>query len=647
MLNVARGLSLHDWSCAEDAESAGPNDEDVTGHWRDLVGEKREVLSFGEDGQGFAERGPVSNHEDRQSASLEDDAERCHGIPGKFRKDTAPLGIELLAVPSWLQNSPFQLSGNSFMTPSRAFRRCWEEAPVGRIVLTADYTLMTDYRNLSLSPFFSCIPADYLISRSVFRLLAPNPPHRNGEAVYAPYGLRKFEAALLADGFKREEIVVAHPDHVHRFVGPETEVVGINTMDPLGLGPVSMTFTNGGRLTAFTKAMFDKVLGLLPRENGHKFKVVVGGPGAWQLKIRPQEREARAIDHIVMGECDTRAGGVMREIIADGAPDVIEVHGFPDPSEMPPIVGPAMHGMVEAMRGCGRNCEFCEVNLRRARYLPLPYIQQEIGVNARAGLSNAWLHSDDIFLYECEDRHTLRPNHEAIVELFRAAMAVPGIAHCNPTHGSLSPVAADPQLVAKIAGIVRTDPRRWVGIQSGLETGSGQLMRTYMPRKMLPYSPDEWGRVVLESLEILNRNYWYPALTLILGLPGETAEDAWETVELINRMEAIPNNHFIVAPLSFVPVGILKGEEFYHIDSMIDEARFNVLYRCWKHILHEIDHTLWSISRSPLPVRVATSLVGAVGGRFLLRLLERYGQRRGFSVKSFHARSSSRGALPA
>lgn len=534
------------------------------------------------------------------------------------------------------------------MTPTRTHRRRWEEAPVGRrIVLTADFTLMTDYRDLSLTPFFSCIPADYFVSRSVFHLLAPNPPHRNGEAVFAPYGLRKFEAALLTDGFEREEVVVTHPDHVHRFIGPETDFVGINTMDPLGLGPVSMTFTNGGRLTAFTKAMFDKVLGLLPRENGYRFKLVVGGPGAWQLKIRPNEREARGIDHIVQGECDTRAGEVVHQILAGDAPEILEVHGFPDPSQMPPIQAASIHGMVEVMRGCGRNCEFCEVNLRRARYLPIPYIQQEIAVNTKAGLKKAWLHSDDIFLYECEDRHTLMPNHDAIVDLFRGAMSVPGITHCNPTHGSLAPVAADPELIADLTAIARTDSNRWVGIQSGLETGSGQLMKTFMPRKMLPYSPDEWGQVVLEAIEVLNRNYWYPALTLILGLPGETPEDAWETVELINRMEAVPNNHFIVAPLSFVPVGILKGEEFYHIDSMIDEARFNVLYRCWKHILYEIDHTLWSIAKTPMPIRAATSLVGAVGGRLLLRMLERYGQRRGFEVRPFHARSPSRAALAA
>ena len=40
----------------------------------------------------------------------------------------------------------------------------------------------------------------------------------------------------------------------------------------------------------------------------------------------------------------------------------------PELDDIPNIVEPSMHGMVEVMRGCGRGCKFCDVTLRSLRY---------------------------------------------------------------------------------------------------------------------------------------------------------------------------------------------------------------------------------------------------------------------------------------
>lgn len=503
---------------------------------------------------------------------------------------------------------------------------------MARIVLTADYTLMTDFRDLPLATFFSCIPTDFWQSRLAFRALAPSPPHTKGEARYAPYGLRKLEAALLRT-FKREELVVAHPRHVNRFIGPETEIVGINSMDPLGLGPVSMSFTNGGTLTPYTKACFEELCLSLP--NGSRnFKVVLGGAGVWHFGFRPEEKERLGIDHLVAGELDHVAGEIFHDIMDGTAPERIpEPLNPPRLEEIPPIVAPSMHGMVEVMRGCGRGCQFCEVTLRRLRYFPTEFIQHEASINARAGLTNAWLHSDDIFLYKVEDYKTMQPNSDAIKEIFQTVMDVKGIASGNPTHGTLSSVSADPELIADLSKILRVRSDNWIGLQSGLETGSVTLVEKIMPRKLLPFKPSEWPEVVLDSIKILNDNYWYPALTAIIGLPGETPEDAYDTCVLMDRMEKVsPDPHFIVAPLSFVPIGVLRGEDFYRPDEMIDEARFNVAYRCWKGILREIDETLWGFSKMPTIVKAIMNTIGRIGGRHVMGILERFGQRNGFKI---------------
>ena len=58
---------------------------------------------------------------------------------------------------------------------------------MAKYVLAADYTLMTDYRNVPLATFFSCIPTDYWQSRLVFRILADPPKlDANGLPIRVP-----------------------------------------------------------------------------------------------------------------------------------------------------------------------------------------------------------------------------------------------------------------------------------------------------------------------------------------------------------------------------------------------------------------------------------------------------------------------------
>src|SRR5438445_96030 len=385
---------------------------------------------------------------------------------------------------------------------------------MAKYVLAADYTLMTDYRNVPLATFFSCIPTDYWHSRLVFRILA-DPP-----------------------------------------------------------------------------------------------------------KLHPE------VDHLVPGIFD--------RIVNDHAPPVMRFTNATAPTvdQIPKILGPTMHAMNEVMRGCGRGCEFCEVTLRRPRYFPFDYIGDEIAMNTKVGESSIQLHSDDIFLYNLENWKTMEPNEDAVKDLFRYVMAQPGVSHCYPTHGTVSAAVTNPGLIRDISDIVRAGPGKWVGIQSGIETGSPALSRAVLHRKAAPFTAEEWPDLVVQGTQILNRNYWYPAFTIILGLPGETPEDAWMTVDLLDRMEQIPDGHFITAPLTFVPIGVLRGEEFYNLDEMIDESRFNVAYRAWRHVLLEIDTDLWRLTRLPAPTRALVVATGRIGGRYILALGRRFARQRGFRVRA-------------
>ena len=502
-------------------------------------------------------------------------------------------------------------------------------------MLAADYTLMTDYRNVPLATFFRCIPTDQWQSRLVFRILA-NPPRLDdqGRPIRVPYGLRKIEASLVrANG--RDSVVIADPRNVEDFIGDDTEVVGIHSMDPLGLGPVSMSFTMGGVLTPYTKAKFLDLVARLQRP-GRKYKVVLGGPGGWHFDCREGMQESLGIDHIVHGEVDHLVPEIFDRIVAGDAPSVMRFTNATAPTvdQIPKILGPTMQAMNEVMRGCGRGCEFCEVTLRRPRYFPLDYIGDEIAVNAVDGQSSIQLHSDDIFLYKLENWKTMEPNEDAVKDLFRFVMEQPGVSHCYPTHGTVSAAVTNPGLIADLTKIIGGGPNKWIGIQSGIETGSPTLSRAVLHRKAAPFTAEEWPDLVVEGTEILNRNYWYPAYTIILGLPGETPEDAWMTVDLIDRMEQIPDGHFVTAPLTFVPIGVLRGEQFYNLDEMIDEARFNVAYRAWRHILTEMDEDLWHLTALPAPMKALVVATGRIGGRYILGIMKRFAREKGFRIRA-------------
>ena len=147
-------------------------------------------------------------------------------------------------------------------------------APVGRqgarIVLTASATEMSDFHRNSFLAFvggFSKGPVPLWFPRKW--LYPPVEHNRDGSAKYAPYGLRKVEAVLLENGFEESDIAVVHPFKLDAFVGPNTKVVGISTMDPLGMGYVSKT-SHARPLFGDPQNLFPFVLQML----GHPLAVI-------------------------------------------------------------------------------------------------------------------------------------------------------------------------------------------------------------------------------------------------------------------------------------------------------------------------------------------------------------------------------------
>jgi radical SAM superfamily enzyme YgiQ (UPF0313 family) len=555
-----------------------------------------------------------------------------------------------------------------------------------KVVLSADRTLMSPYRGISLASFFGCAPAldlnrnhntfwyhvlgQQVTPKVLFDFICNPIMQTDGRANYAPYGLRKVEAALVRDGYARDQVVVAHPDYIEKFIGPETEVVGTYEMDPLGMGPVTMTFTAGRKQMSYdefySRDLHHRILAA-KRRNGSKAKILAGASGTWQYNYDPAKIEeydlygivegdlggigpeidgtgGRFFDAIINGEMETANPFKKREFKVEIKEFVRNgkkyhgrfIHCWDEPSvdEIPNIINPSMHGQVEVMRGCGRGCKFCDVTLRSLRYFPVEKIQKEIEINMKyGGLKNAWVHSDDIFVYGLNPRTTknMEPNREAIEELFKGIMDT-GVEHTNPTHGTLAGAIADERLIPNISRIIKASKSNHIGIQCGFETGSIRLIGKYADRKLAPYKPAEWHWVVKTAVKTLNENYWVPAFTIIMGLNNdETPEDSWETIRLIHELETEqPDSRFTVTPLTFVPIGLLEKSEFFDIGNTMDAAKLGVMYKTWQHnFKHGIQKFMRKVGReNPIKNFFFAALARSLGG-VPLSAMERYARKKG------------------
>ena len=83
------------------------------------------------------------------------------------------------------------------------------------IVLTADRTLMSEYGGGIFMGFSACVPKGLIPDRLYFSLFCPPVKvNEDGSVEVAPCGTRKVEATLLDHGFRREDVIAAHPQHL-------------------------------------------------------------------------------------------------------------------------------------------------------------------------------------------------------------------------------------------------------------------------------------------------------------------------------------------------------------------------------------------------------------------------------------------------
>jgi radical SAM superfamily enzyme YgiQ (UPF0313 family) len=465
-----------------------------------------------------------------------------------------------------------------------------------KVVLTADRTLMSEYNRLIFLGFSACVPKGLIPDSLYFSTFAPSVGvNKDGSAELAPCGIRKVEAVLLDNGFSREDVIVAHPEHLRQVMGPNTKVLAINETDPLGIAPATSTFTQLLTGEAYMAVKFREILNH-PSVKMYKPKIVVGGPGAWQLEDS-QVRKKLGIDCVVIGEGERVIDTLFKKAIAgDTLPEIVNGEVVAE-DNIALIREPTIDGIVEIARGCGRGCAFCIPTLQQYRCLSIDHILKEVEVNLRAG-RRPLLHAEDVLRYKAKG---LTVNKEAVIDLFKQVRNYPGVDSVAISHFALSSVASAPEVVEEITRILNVDGKHgnWFSGQTGVETGSPKLINDHMIGKCKPFKPDDWPQVVVDAFQILSDNFWVPVGTLIIGLPGETENDLELTMQMVKNLRSFKS---LLVPLFFVSEGGLKAKSKSFSMETMTTKQTQLFLKCWEHNLEWADTFLreYFLNQNPI-----------------------------------------------
>lgn len=452
-----------------------------------------------------------------------------------------------------------------------------------KVVLTCDRTMASQYHGNMFFGFSACLPQGVLPDWFYYPVFCPSgPADEQGRLIYANYGMRKIEAALLANGFSREDVTVAHPDHIDKLVSEDTKILSISANDPLGIGPATSTFVE---LWGSEGRMAVKLRELLKSESikKHRPKIFLGGPGAWQLAIHPERRAELGIDCVVIGEGEITAPTLFKQALDNNSEIPKVVNGEITTDEhISDIVGASICGIIEATRGCARSCAFCVPSLKKIRSRPLKNILNEIELSVKYGNRGIILHGEDILLYQTDG---LKVNSVAVVDLFQSAYHVPGVKWVSASHASLSSAMSSPETVQKISDVLElgTAKHPTKAFQVGVETGSPKLIKRHMKGKVYPFKPEQWPEVVHGAFKLFHDNHIVSCSTIIMGLPGEDQNDIQITFDLIKSLNPYQS---LIVPLLFTPMETTRLEyakPFLKKD--LTPRHYELLTACWDHNL--------------------------------------------------------------
>lgn len=506
----------------------------------------------------------------------------------------------------------FSRNGKS-KTAAPSANRAGTPAGEGRlIVLTAPLTESIDHAGYFIQMAMASLPIwmEGVINRKYpkWREVERNP---DGTARYMPAGVRLVEKSLQR-AYEAGDIVACYPDDLARFVGPRTRVVAVSTHNPLGVTFAAGVYTSifgSSRMpinSHYSRELFAAIKSSPYRDN---FKVIVGGSGGWQI-IQTDTFDELSVDCVVEGRSESADTlELFRKAVAgEPLPRTLEVKHPNDPAQILFPDARTTFGVVEMTTGCGRRCKFCVPDLNPQISLPKEKIMEAVRANVRQGNKQISLATEDMFIWGQVHTDTpfYFPNREALLDLYGDIVSTPGVEQHVLSHCTIAPAVVDPLLIKRMSEmLLPKSPIHFPYLSShpekkalapliGLETGSVRMAKQIMSSKGVPFHVEDWPSVVLEGLRVLNENNWFPAMTLIVGNPGETDEDVMATIDLVYEMERRGLFAFLI-PSIFTPLHDTRMEKEQGVTQtkQLTPLQWQLMMKCWKMNLRPGQYSWW------------------------------------------------------
>jgi radical SAM superfamily enzyme YgiQ (UPF0313 family) len=480
------------------------------------------------------------------------------------------------------------------------------------IVLTAPLTETIDHAGYFIQMALASMPKpmERIIDQK-YPKWKDLPRNGDGSALYMPAGVRLVEASLLRE-FAGEDIVCCYPDDLDKFIGPRTRVIGVSTHNPLGV-----TFAAGVYASIFgsskepINSYYAKELFRILKRNPHRagFQVIVGGSGGWQVS-QTETFDELGVDCVVDGrsESDDTMELFRKSIRGEKLPRFIQVSHPKERAELLTPRNRTTFGVVEMTTGCGRRCNFCLPDLNPQIDFPKDKIMDAVRTNVRQGNRQVSLATEDMFIWGQVHTDTpfYFPNRDALLDLYRDVVGTPGVEHHLLSHCTMAPAVVDPKLIEELSAVLldkspvtlpavsKHAKGRILSPLIGMETASVPMAKQLMPGKGVPFPIEEWPSVLIQGLTILNRNNWFPVMTLMVGNPGETEEDCKATLDLLYEVERRGLFAFFV-PSIFTPLHDtrLGGKQGIQESRQLSRLQWQIMMKCWKMSLQPALHSWW------------------------------------------------------
>jgi radical SAM superfamily enzyme YgiQ (UPF0313 family) len=208
-------------------------------------------------------------------------------------------------------------------------------------------------------------------------------------------------------------------------------------------------------------------------------------------------------------------------------------------------------GAIELSRGCGMGCPYCTIAREPMIHLPMATIMRDVRINMAMKQFNLSLLSEDFFRYGGDSG---RVNPAALIELIRALRSAPALRILQVDHANLASIAqfTDSEL-ATIQRLLTGGPKhRYPWVNVGVETASGMLLKKNGGgAKLGGCDAHDWSEFSAVQVERLILAGYFPFVSLMLGMPGETEEDLIRTQEWVNQFRRA---RLAIFPLIYAPI---------------------------------------------------------------------------------------------